>query len=220
MNDTRSRIIITLFSVIPYLLVSWGYTLIVDGAEKQFWSVFGLLVAVRFFFSVIETLGGTLSWHFYSKRIMANKFLRLLYENKYPKRTYKDEDFLDYLSRIESGIYPDMLKKSAKEFYYLLSTFEDMGILIGMRMHSASESALEMYSPKAETTITKNQDEIDFWEHDRKRDAIRTKYDPGSEWNEGTFLPQEYLDEINKLNLEYQDMLRRRDGWTDSDFDN
>jgi hypothetical protein len=220
MNDTRSNIIITLFSVIPYLLVSWGYTALVDGAEKQFWGAFGVLIAVRLFFSVIETLSGVLSWHLYSKRLMINKFLRLLWENNYPKRTYKDEDFLDYLSRIEDGTHSDTLKKSAKEFYSLLSTFESMGILLGIRMHSASQAALEIYSPKAETTITKEQDERDFWEHWRKGDAIRAKYDPGNEWNEATFLPQEYLDEINKLNLEYQGVLRRRNRWTDSDFDN
>ena len=95
-----------------------------------------------------------------------------------------------------------------------------MGILLGMRMHSASESALEIYSPKAETTITKEQDEISFLEHWGKSDAIRAKYDPGNEWNEYTIIPQEYLDECRKLNLEYQGVLRRRNGWTDSDFDN
>ena len=220
MNNTRSNIIITLFSVIPYLLVSWGYTVLVDGAEKQFWGVFGVLIAVRLFFSVIETFGGVLSWHLYGKRLMINKFLRLLWENNYPKRTYKDENFLDYLSQIEDGTYPDTLKKSAKEFYSLLSTFESMGILLGMRMHSASESALEIYSPKAETTITKEQDEMGFCEHWRKRDEIRAKYDPGNEWNEYTIIPQEYLDECRKLNLEYQGVLWRRNGWTDSDFDN
>jgi len=219
MNDTRSNIIITLFSVIPYLLVSWGYTALVDGAEKQFWGAFGVLIAVRLFFSVIETLGSVLSWHLYSKRLMIKKFLGLLCANNYPKRIYQDDDFLDYLARIEDGTYPDTLKKSAKEIYSLLSTFESIGILLGMRMHLASEAALEIYSPKAEAPI-KEQDERDFWEHCGKRDAIRAKYDPGNEWNEATFLPQEYLDESRKLNLEYQGVLRRRNGWTDSDFDN
>lgn len=220
MNDTRSNIIITLFSVIPYLLVSWGYTALVDGAEKQFWGAFGVLIAVRLFFSVIETLGSVLSWHLYSKRLMINKFLGLLRANNYPKRIYQDDDFLDYLARIEDGTYPDTLKKSAKEFFSLLSTFEGMGILLGMRMHSASEAALEIYSPKAEAPL-KEQNERDFCEYWVKRDAIGAKYDPGKEWNEGTlFIPQEYLDEIRKLRLEYQVMLRRRNGLTDSDFDN
>jgi hypothetical protein len=66
--------------------------------------------------------------------------------------------------------------------------------------------------------LQEQKDEADFWEHHRKSDAIRAKYDPEHVWNEATSLPQEYLTEIQNLNLEYRDMLKRRNGWTDSDF--
>lgn len=153
MKDARANIVIALFSFVPYLLVSWAYMALADGGSKQFWGAFGVLIAVRLFFSVIETLGSILSWRLYGKKLMVNKFLGLLRENNYPKREYQHDDFLDYLVRIECGPYTDSVKKSAKEIYFLLSTFENMGILLGMRMHGASEAALETYSPKAEAPI-------------------------------------------------------------------
>lgn len=62
-------------------------------------------------------------------------------------------------------------------------------------------------------------DETEYWEYRKKHDAIRDKYDPHHEWNEGTFsIPKEYLKEIQNLNIAHQAMLRRRNGWTDSDF--
>jgi hypothetical protein len=62
-------------------------------------------------------------------------------------------------------------------------------------------------------------DETLFWELQKKGDAIRDKYDPRREWNEATVVPDEYLAEIRALNLEYGGVLRRRNGWTDADFD-
>ena len=62
------------------------------------------------------------------------------------------------------------------------------------------------------------EDEEAFWERHRKQDAIRKKYDPENKWNEATSVPREYLQEIRELNLEYRDMLQRRNGWTANDF--
>ena len=46
----------------------------------------------------------------------------------------------------------------------------------------------------------------EFW---RKHKAIRTKYDPKNEWNEGTSLPREYEREMEELNDEYRSVMDR-----------
>jgi hypothetical protein len=85
---------------------------------------------------------------------MVNKFVEFLRANDLPRRKYAHDDFLNYLARIEDEpAYPTSLKAAAKEIYFVLSTFESMGILLGMRMHSASEAALDIHSPKGEAPI-------------------------------------------------------------------
>lgn len=153
MKDTHANIMIALFSVVPYLLVSWAYMEFANGGTKEFWTAFGVLIAVRLFFSVIETLGSIVSWRIFGKKLMVDKLLRLLRENNFPKREYRHDNFMGYLSRVEGGPYAESVKTSAKEIYFLLATYESMGILLGMRMHAASEAALEAYSPKAEAAI-------------------------------------------------------------------
>lgn len=64
----------------------------------------------------------------------------------------------------------------------------------------------------------KKKDEAEFWEYQRKHDAIRAKYDPEHTWNEATSVPQAYLDELRKLNLEHREMLQRNYGWAVDDF--
>jgi hypothetical protein len=63
------------------------------------------------------------------------------------------------------------------------------------------------------------KDETEFWDYQRKHDAVRAKYDPEHVWNEATSVPHEYSDEIRTLDLEHRGMLQRRNGWTANDFD-
>lgn len=144
-------IIVATFSFIPYLLVSWGYMVLVNGGSRQLWGALGVLIAIRLFFSLIETLGSILYWRLYGKTLTVNKFLELLQTNNYPKREYQQDDVLAYLHRIQEGPYADPIKRSAREMYFLLSTFESMGILLGMRTYDAAEVALGLYSSKAES---------------------------------------------------------------------
>jgi Ni/Co efflux regulator RcnB len=46
----------------------------------------------------------------------------------------------------------------------------------------------------------------EFW---AKHKAIRDKYDPKHEWNEGTSLPAEYTREMAELNAEYHAVMDR-----------
>jgi hypothetical protein len=154
MNDTRSRITFALFAFVPYILVSWAYMAIVSGNSREFWSAFGVLIGARFFFSVIETIGSILSWRLYGKKLMTRKFLFLLQSNNFPKREYEHDDFSNYLARIDDGLqYSMSIKTAAKDIYSLLSTYESIGILLGARMHAASEAALDAYSPKSEAPV-------------------------------------------------------------------
>jgi hypothetical protein len=61
---------------------------------------------------------------------------------------------LSYLSRIENDYIIDAeRRRTAQEIYKLLGMSEGAGIMAGARMHSASEAALEMYSPRANARI-------------------------------------------------------------------
>lgn len=152
MNDARSQTIMALFALVPYLLVSWAYMSLTNGNVSDFWKSLAVLLAMRFFFSVIETLGSVLSWRIHGKKIAIKKNLEVMQANNFPKRRYSHDDFLNYLARIEDD--PECstsLKAVAKQMEIVLATCESLGHLIGARMHAAADEALELYSPKAET---------------------------------------------------------------------
>lgn len=148
MNDTRSQIIMALSAWVPYVLVSWGYAVVSD---SSFWFALGVILAIRLFFSVIETLGSILTWRLYGRKKAIEKNLSMLRANDFPKRQYAHDDFLNYLSRIEDdATSPEQLKMAARQWEQALAFFESSGILLGMRMHAAADEALNIYSPKHE----------------------------------------------------------------------
>src|SRR6266436_4341709 len=100
MTDTKSTIIVMLLAWVPYSAVAWGYKVLTDGTAKTFWYALGTLVGVRLFFSIIEGLGGILTWRVYGKRVAVQGPLAILRANNFPKRRYKEEDFQDYLAGI------------------------------------------------------------------------------------------------------------------------
>lgn len=151
MNDVRSQIITALFAWVPYVVVSFGYTMVSEGGLKNFWVAFCLLLVVRLFFYAIETLGAVLSWRVYGKKRMVDVHLQFLRTHRFPPRQYAHDNFLTYMFRIEEDEdSPATLKALAKESSRTLELFENLGVLAGVRMHSAAEAALDVYSPKSQ----------------------------------------------------------------------
>ena len=54
---------------------------------------------------------------------------------------------------------------------------------------------------KESGTAQEQADDEAYWELQRKLEVIRAKYDPKHEWNEASSVPNEYLREVQQLNL-------------------
>lgn len=147
----RTGIILALFSVVPYAIVSWIYMKLTDGGMREFWIAMGLLFLARLFFSLIEWLGTTLMWRLYGKRESACQYLALMREQNFPQRRYRHYDFSSQLAVIEEdgSEFPLSVQRIATEWRCALLAAERSGILPGMRAHAAIEAAYDLYSPKA-----------------------------------------------------------------------
>ena len=144
---------ISIFSVIPYLLVAWGYKELTNGDTKTFWIALGVLLGSRLFFFIIERLGDILSWRLYRRKIVVDNALTFLKANGFPPRKDPDDDFLGYLGSIQRD--PECaasLRKSAFDLEKILAAIEQIGILVGARTWDAWDAALNIYAPKSHAT--------------------------------------------------------------------
>jgi hypothetical protein len=143
----RVRMIAGGLSLAVYAAFAWLNAQIFD---LQFWKVFGGLVAIRAFFSLIEGVATFLNWRLAGRPAAVQGFLAVLPANDFPPRENAHDDFLGYLARLDSDYQPKPdYPRAAKELYTLLASTEAQGILVGMRMHAASDAALDIYSPKS-----------------------------------------------------------------------
>jgi hypothetical protein len=134
-------------SVAVYLVVAWIGAKLFD---LQLWTVFVGLIVARAFFGLIEGAATFLNWRFAGRKSAVQGFLEVLRANNFPPRENEHDDFLGYLARLDSDYQPKPdYKRAAKELYTFLASTETRGILAGMRVHAASDAALDIYSPKS-----------------------------------------------------------------------
>jgi hypothetical protein len=155
MNDkAKSLLVVVALSLVPYLVVSWGYTHLVDGGARAFGQALWVLVIGRIFFAAVETLGSTVAWRLYGKLPVVSKYLTLLQTHKFPERIFAHDDLSSYLDRIEQGEeFSDALRNSASDMRKALDISENAGLLISKRTWAAAEEALEIYSPRAKAPV-------------------------------------------------------------------
>jgi hypothetical protein len=150
MNETKSGLIVFAIAMIPYVAVAWGYAHFTDGGSNGFWVALGVLLAIRFFFSVIETIGNVLVWRLYGRHRTIEKLVDFFRANEFPPKEIATDDLGNYLARIVAFYQPKPdYRRAASEFESLELAAENAGILAGMRFHAAAEAAFKIYIPTA-----------------------------------------------------------------------
>jgi hypothetical protein len=148
LRETKERVITAALGFVPYVLLAWVISEVGGGLARDFWSVLGVLVAARFFFSVVEFVGGVLAWRVYGKRVTVRRFLSTLQARAFPPRRFMQDSTDTYLYRIsEDPEYSADAKELAREIERALATSENLGLLFGMRLRAAWDAALELHSP-------------------------------------------------------------------------
>jgi hypothetical protein len=146
MNEQISALIVLAISLIPYAALSWGYSTFSNAGWPSFWRAFGVLVAVRAFFSIIEGIGGILVWRLYGRRIAVSQWAGYFRDNHFPPKQYFDDDFGNYCARLTTNYQrPTDLAPVVHELQTILLSYERRGMVLGMRMNDAVETAFEQY---------------------------------------------------------------------------
>jgi hypothetical protein len=146
-----------LCSLGPYLIVAWAYVKYVDQAGN-FWIALGVLLGVRFFFSVIETLGSALAWRIYGRRHSVRTTVQFLIANKFPMRKYAWDNGENYLFRFrDKRELPEVSEETrgaARQLAGILDFLDEVTMVYAWRARDAFELALNIYAPPEKALYT------------------------------------------------------------------
>jgi hypothetical protein len=154
MNEVKAQLIGFGFAMIPYMAVAWGYSYLTEGGQPIFWRALGVLLAVRLFFAIIESIGSFLAWRFFVRRQMIAHLVGVFRANEFPAKQYSDDDFGNYCARllVDQPRKPSYMQH-AQDIQTFLLIHEKRGILDGLRMHTVVDTAFQQYMatvPKTE----------------------------------------------------------------------
>jgi hypothetical protein len=148
MRTYRQDLIISAFTLAPYLLVAWGFTVMTDNEASTFWKALLVLSGLRIVFAFIDMLGGVLRWRLWGRSVSVANALTWFTARQFPQRKYADDDMGNYLARIEQDPEQSLaLRMAAAELGRLFLIYEDFGIFVGSRFHDAYKVAFEQYAP-------------------------------------------------------------------------
>jgi hypothetical protein len=207
----------------PLLLnaaLAWGFTAITNGNSSTFWTAFFVLIGIRLFFALADSIFSALLFKLYRKKFVVQQLVNDFRRFEFPKRENLNEDWLMYLKRLqETESLPFTVRRAAAFLEGQFDLADKSSFVMGRQSEAAMEAAVNAWSttPQLAVRSQREADEREYWEFRRASDALRKKYDPNDEWNEATTTPPEYQSEHRALLLAHEGMLRRRNGWTDVD---
>jgi len=203
-------------------VLAWAFTAFTDGHASTFWTAFLVLLAIRLLFAVADSLLHVLTFALYRKKFVVQQIVKDFHRLGFPKRENLNEDGLMYLRRLQqSEAMPFVVRRAAAFMEGQFDFADKAGVVLARQAESTLEAAVDAWSTTPAMAIRSQSaaDEREYWEYEKARVAIRKKYDPRGEWNEGTpGIPEEYGREIDDLRRAHEGMLRRRNGYTDADF--
>ena len=101
MRTRKQDFIVSAFTLVPYLLVAWGFTALTDGEASTFWKALLVLFVLRTCFALIDTLGGVLRWRLWGRKVLVAHALNWFTSRQFPQRKYADDNMGNSLARIE-----------------------------------------------------------------------------------------------------------------------
>jgi hypothetical protein len=150
MRTMKHDLIVSAFTLTPYLLVACSFTALTDGEASTFWKALLVLFALRICFGLIDTLGGVLQWRLWGRNALVAHALNWFTARQFPQRKYAEDDLGNYLARIEQDPeQPHALRMAAAELDRMFLVYEEFGILVGVRFHDAYRVAFEQYAPSS-----------------------------------------------------------------------
>jgi hypothetical protein len=152
----RSSWVSLLVSLVFYTIIAGAFAELMEGGWKEFRWIFGIMVAVRTAYGVLEFLESVVVWQIYGRRATVNSFVVVMREAKFPKRVYGSDSADNYFHRIrepsvndykEGEVTPD-IQRLAAEMNTMWETIRyQHGWRAEMRIGDALRRAVDIYTP-------------------------------------------------------------------------
>src|SRR5688572_7936769 len=136
------------------MVLAWGFTAITNGNSSTFWTAFFVLIGIRLFFAVADSILSALSFMLYRKKFVVQHLVNDFRRFEFPKRENLNEDWLMYLKRLqETESLPFTVRRTAAFLEGQYELADKSGFVMGRQSESALEAAVDAWSTTPQLAV-------------------------------------------------------------------
>lgn len=146
MSETQSKLWFSGVAFIPYALLAYAYNWLTHGTDHDLTVASMVLLGGRFAYALIDNVTAAIAWRLHGRKRAVNAFLKLMRENRMPRRESSTESLSSYLNYLDNDNEGNpAIRSAARQISTILEQSHHDGLMGGNRVEKAAQEAYERY---------------------------------------------------------------------------
>ncbi|KVW40536.1 hypothetical protein [Burkholderia ubonensis] len=146
MSETQSKLWFSGVAFIPYAVLAYGFNWLTNGSDHDLTTAIIVLLGGRLVYALIDNVTAAIAWRLHGRKRAVGAFLKLMRENRMPRRENSSDSLRSYLSYVDSDYESDAtVRSAARQISTIIEQSHHDGLLGGGRVEKAAQEAYERY---------------------------------------------------------------------------
>jgi hypothetical protein len=149
MSETQSKLWFSGVAFIPYAILAYGFNRIIKGSDHDLTIAIIVVLGGRLVYGLIDNVTAALAWRFHGRKRAIEAFLKLMRENRMPRRESPADSLGSYLSYVDSDdVTNAVIRSAARQISTIIEQSHHDGLMGGNRIEKAAQEAYVRYQDK------------------------------------------------------------------------
>ncbi|MGN6806739.1 MAG: hypothetical protein ACTHJZ_12460 [Trinickia sp.] len=146
MSETQSKLWFSGVAYIPYAVLAYGYNWLANGNDHDLTVAVVVLLGGRLVYALIDNMTAAVAWRVHGRKRAVDAFLKLMRENRMPRRESPTESLGSYLNYLDSDdANNSAIRSAARQIATIIEQSHHEGLMGGSRVEKAARDAYERY---------------------------------------------------------------------------
>ncbi|MFX1761912.1 hypothetical protein PWP93_04820 [Paraburkholderia sp. A1RI-2L] len=147
MSETQSKLWFSGVAYIPYAILAYGYNWLAKGTDHDLTVAIVILLGGRLAYALIDNVTAAIAWRVHGRKRAMDAFLKLMRENRMPRRESPTESLGSYLNYLDNdGESNSAIRSAARQIATIIEQSHHEGLMGGKRrVEKAAQAAYERY---------------------------------------------------------------------------
>ena len=149
MSETQSKLWFSGVAFIPYAVLAYAFNWLTKGSDHDLTTAILVVLGGRLTYGLIDNLTAATVWRLHGRKRAIEGFLKLMRENRMPRRENLTDSLGSYLTYVDSDEETNaVIRSGARQISTIIEQSRHDGLMSGNRIEKAAQEAYERYQDK------------------------------------------------------------------------